>query len=268
MEKAKLSPVFDCYKDDAWIDKATSRRNGCTDTMKDFYKKIIEEYGEDSNPAWFTDYEMKLHTDWQYVTNTVIKLIHNILEYVEFYHESLYGEEEKDAEAPFDLYKDSIYVYGLVKEQGTEKVLKDFLGRVADEYGVEAEPTLFASSLIKCCNSLIEACPDEKMDWNGVNRIIECVFDYIENYFNDEDEEIDDEEDYTVEEDEWTNNEDCMNYNHNCNCSVCNSAIPSDNIQTVTFTTKSGGTLSCCTDEDIVSIKVESSNGKISIFNL
>ena len=54
-------------------------------------------------------------------------------------------------------------------------------------------------------------------------------------------------------------NNECKNYE---------STAKSGNIQTITFTTKSGQVLGCCTDEDITSIKIISSDGKMSIFNL
>lgn len=195
-----------------------------------------------------------------------------------------FDKEEKNDKPAFDLYQDSIYIYGLVKEQGSEKVLKDFLGKVANEYGLEAEPTLFASTLIK-------ACSDKKLDWCAVSRVIQCVLDYIEDYFTDEN----DEEDCAADEDEWADDEDyiceddedecdCCGYydecEHDCCCGECedcncyhsskseDKSAPSEVVQTITFTTKSGQTFGCRTDEDIVSIKVVSSDGKMSIFNL
>lgn len=180
-----------------------------------------------------------------------------------------FDKEEKNTEPAFDLYQDSIYIYGLVKEQGSEKVLEDFLGRVADEYGLEAEPTLFASTLIKAFSS-------KNMDWNTVSKIIHCVLHYIEDYFtneNDEDEWADD-EDYICEDDECECECECDGCCGECeDCSCCRNSKSEDKtassktVQTITFTTKSGQTFGCCTDEDIVSIKVVS-NDKMSIFNL
>jgi len=59
----------------------------------------------------------------------------------------------------------------------------------------------------------------------------------------------------------------CKGMNCHCNCADNRNASVGS-VQTITFTTKSGQTLGCCTDENIVSIKIESSNGNVSIFNL
>lgn len=166
--------------------------------------------------------------------------------------------EEQNAEPTLDLYKDDMYLYGLVKEQGGEKVLEDFLNKVADEYGLEAEPTVYASKLIKL-NSNTEK------NWSSVSRIIRCVLRYIEdyNYWADEDEE---------DEPEDEENDECKNCGKCCcgndECKNYETTAKFGNIQTIIITTKSGRVLDCCTDEDITSIKVVSSNGKMSIFNL
>lgn len=188
-----------------------------------------------------------------------------------------FDKEEKNDKPAFDLYQDSIYIYGLVKEQGSEKVLKDFLGKVADEYGLEAEPTLFANTLIKAFSS-------KNMDWNAVSKIIHCVLHYIEDYFTDENDEEDyaADEDYICEDDE--DECDCCGHcdecEHDCCCGECedcncchsskseDESAPSKVVQIIIFTTKSGQTFECGTDEDIASIKVVSSDGKMSIFNL
>lgn len=187
-----------------------------------------------------------------------------------------FDKEEKNDKPAFDLYQDSIYIYGLVKEQGSEKVLEDFLGRVANIYGLEAEPTLFANTLIKAFSS-------KNMDWNAVSKIIHCVLHYIEDYFTDEndDEDYAADEDYICEDDE--NECDCCGYCDECEydgngiCEDCNccrnsksedKSAPSKAVQTIIFTTRSGQTFECGTDEDIASIKVVSSDGKMSIFNL
>lgn len=168
-----------------------------------------------------------------------------------------FNEEEKNVEPTLDLYKDDTYLYGLVKEQGEEKVLEDFLNKVADEYGLEAEPTVYASNLIKVYSIT-------KSDWNSASNIIHCVLNYIEDYnkWADEDEE----DEFADEENDECKN--CVNCCGECECKNCESTAESGNIQTITFTTKSGQVLSCCTDEDITSIKVVSSDGKMSIFNL
>lgn len=190
-----------------------------------------------------------------------------LLEEIEHLNEKTKSKEseEQNAEPTLDLYRDDMYLYGLVKEQGGEKVLEDFFDKVADEYGLEAEPTVYASNLIKVYSTT-------KSGWNSVSNIIRCVLDYIEAYNELADK---DEEDEFADEDsdkckcecgkcrcgskcECGNNE-CKNYE---------STAKSGNIQTIIFTTKSGQVLGCCTDEDITSIKVVSSNGKMSIFNL
>ena len=170
-----------------------------------------------------------------------------LLEEIEHLNEETKSKESEtqNAESTFDLYKDDMYLYGLVKEQGGEKVLEDFFDKVADEYGLEAEPSVYTSNLIKLYSTT-------KSGWNSVSNIIHCVLDYIEAYnkFADED-----------EEDEFADEE-------SDECKNCETTAKSGNIQTITFTTKSGQVLGCCTDEDITSIKVVSSNGKMSIFNL
>lgn len=182
-------------------------------------------------------------------------------------------KEEKEnelLEPSFDLYQNSSYIYGLVKEQGSKKVLEDFLNKIIATYGLEDEASLFASTLI-------DACSKREQDWRAVDNLIHCILNYI-------DEDTEEDEDYAVEEDEWDTDEDeekgccgnCVNHCDECececeNCCCGNNYEPiaeSKNIQTVTFTTKSGQVLGCCTDEDITSIKVVSSNGKMSIFNL
>ena len=207
-------------------------------------------------------------------------IIKALLEEIEHLNEETKSKESEaqNAESTFDLYKDDIYLYGLVKKQGGEKVLEDFFDKVADEYGLEAEPTVYASNLIKVYSTT-------KSDWNSVNNIIHCVLDYIEEYNKLADE---DEEDEFADEDsdeckcecgkcrcgskcECGNNE-CKNCGKCCcgndECKNYESTAKSGNIQTITFTTKSGQVFGCCTDEDITSIKVVSSNGKMSIFNL
>lgn len=198
-----------------------------------------------------------------------------LLEEIEHLNEETKSKESEaqNAEPTLDLYKDDMYLYGLVKEQGGEKVLENFLNKVADEYGLEAEPTVYASKLIKL-NSNTEK------NWSSVSRIIQCVLRYIEdyNYWADEEEKMNLQ---TKENDECKN---CVNCCDDCECGKCHcgskcecgnnecknyeSTAKSGNIQTITFTTKSGQVLGCCTDEDITSIKVVSSNGKMSIFNL
>ena len=180
-------------------------------------------------------------------------IIKALLEEIEHLNEETKSKEseEQNAEPALDLYKDDIYLYGLVKEQGGEKVLEDFFDKVADEYGLEAEPTVYASNLIKVYSTT-------KSSWNSVSNIIHCVLDYIEEYnkLADENEE----------------NDECKNCGKCCcgnkECKNCESTAKSGNIQTITFTTKSGQVFGCCTDEDITSIKVMSSDGKMSIFNL
>ena len=213
--------------------------------------------------------------------NTLSALeIKALLEEIEHLNEETKSKEseEQNAESTFDLYKDDMYLYGLVKEQGGEKVLEDFFDKVADEYGLEAEPTVYASKLIKLHSNA-------EKNWNSVSRIIQCVLRYIEDYskFADEDEN---------EEDEFAdeNSDKCececgkCRCGSKCECGKCRcgskcecgnnecknyeSTAKSGNIQTIIFTTKSGQVLGCCTDEDITSIKVVSSDGKMSIFNL
>lgn len=192
-----------------------------------------------------------------------------LLEEIEHLNEETKSKESEaqSAESTFDLYKDDTYLYGLVKEQGGEKVLEDFFDKVADEYGLEAEPTVYTSNLIKVYSTT-------KSGWNSVSNIIHCVLDYIEAYnkLADEDEEDEPEDE---ENDECKN---CVNCCDDCECEKCccgndecknyETTAKSGNIQTITFTTKSGQVFGCCTDEDITSIKVVSSNGKMSIFNL
>lgn len=174
--------------------------------------------------------------------------------------------EEQNAEPTFDLYKDDMYLYGLVKEQGGEKVLEDFFDKVADEYGLEAEPTIYTSNLIKVYSTT-------KSGWNSVSNIIHCVLNYIEAYNKLADEDEDEEDEFKNEENDKCKN--CVNCCDECECECennecknCNSTAKSGNIQTITFTTKSGQVFGCCTDEGITSIKVVSSDGKMSIFNL
>ena len=189
--------------------------------------------------------------------NTLSALeIKALLEEIEHLNEETKSKEseEQNAESTFDLYKDDIYLYGLVKEQGGEKVLEDFLNKVADEYGLEAEPTVYASKLIKLHSNA-------EKNWNSVNRIIQCVLRYIEEYNKLADE---DEEDEFADED----SDECECECGNNECKNCETTAKSGNIQTITFTTKSGQVLGCCTDEDITSIKVVSSDGKMSIFYL
>ena len=173
-------------------------------------------------------------------------IIKALLEGIEHLNEETKSKESEtqNAESTFDLYKDGMYLYGLVKEQGGEKVLNDFLNKVVDEYGLEAEPTVYASKLIKLHSNT-------EKNWNSVSRIIQCVLRYIEDY------------------NYWADEEEKMNCRQREDeCKNCETTAKSENIQTITFTTKSGQVLGCCTDEDITSIKVVSSNGKMSIFNL
>ena len=199
--------------------------------------------------------------------NIIALLMKALLEKDEHLNEETKSKESEaqNAESTFDLYKDDIYLYGLVKEQGGEKVLNDFFDKVADEYGLEAEPTVYASNLIRVYSTT-------KSSWNSVSNIIHCVLGYIEEYNKLADE---DEEDEFAGED----SDECKCECGKCRCgSKCEcgnnecknyeSTAKSGNIQTITFTTKSGQVLGCCTDEDITSIKVISSNGKMSIFNL
>ena len=195
-----------------------------------------------------------------------------LLEEIEHFNEETKSKESKtqNAESTFDLYKDDTYLHGLVKEQGGEKVLSDFFDKVADEYGLEAEPTLFASNTIKHHSNA-------EKNWDSVSKIIQCILSYIEayNYWADEDEE-----DEFADEDSDECKCECGKCRcgskckcgscccGECECKNCESTAKSGNIQTITFTTKSGQVLGCCTDEDITSIKVMSSDGKMSIFNL
>ena len=201
---------------------------------------------------------------------TMENIIKALLEEIEHLNEETKSKEseEQNAEPALDLYKDDIYLYGLVKEQGEEKVLEDFLNKVADEYGLEAEPTVYASNLIKVYSIT-------KSGWNSASNIIHCVLNYIEKYNKLAGE---DEEDEFADE----NSDECKCECGKCHCgSKCEcgnnecknyeSTAKSGNIQTITFTTKSGQVFGCCTDENITSIKVISSNGKMykmSIFNL
>ena len=195
--------------------------------------------------------------------------IKTLLEELEHLNEETKSKESEaqNAEPALDLYKDDIYLYGLVKERGGEKVLEDFLNKIADEYGLEAEPTVYASKLIKLHSNA-------EKNWNSVSRIIHCVLNYIEDYnkWADEDEE---DESADEESDECKCKCECGKCRcgskcecGNNECKNCETTAKSGNIQTITFTTKSGQVLGCCTDEDITSIKVVSSNGKMSIFNL
>lgn len=184
-----------------------------------------------------------------------------LLEEIEHLNEETKSKESEaqNAESTFDLYKDDIYLYGLVKEQGGEKVLEDFFDKVADEYGLEAEPTVYTSNLIKVYSTT-------KSGWNSVSNIIHCVLGYIEEYNKLVDK---DEEDEFADED----SDECKYECGNCccgnnECKNCETTAKPENIQTITFSTKSGQVLGCCTDEDITSIKVVSSIWKMSIFNL
>lgn len=180
-----------------------------------------------------------------------------LLEEIEHLNEETKSKEseEQNIEPTLDLYRDDMYLYGLVKKQGEEKVLEDFLNKVADEYGLEAEPTVYASNLIKIYSIT-------KSGWNSASNIIHCVLNYIEDYnkWTDEDEE---DEFADKESDECNECKNCCDEYKNCETTA-----KSGNIQTITFTTKSGQVLGCCTDEGITSIKVVSSDGKMSIFNL
>ena len=197
--------------------------------------------------------------------NIIALLMKALLEKDEHLNEETKSKESEtqNAESTFDLYKDDIYLYGLVKEQGGEKVLEDFFNKVADEYGLEAEPTVYASNLIRVYSTT-------KSGWNSVSNIIHCVLDYIEEYNKLAGE---DEEDEFADED----SDECKNCGSCCcgececgnnECKNCESTAKSGNIQTITFTTKSGQVFGCCTDEGITSIKVVLSDGKMSIFNL
>lgn len=196
-------------------------------------------------------------------------IIKALLEGIEHLNEETKSKEseEQNTGSALDLYKDDIYLYGLVKEQGEEKVLEDFLNKVANEYGLEAEPTVYASNLIKVYSIT-------KSGWNSASNIIHCVLNYIEDYnkWADEDEE----DEFADEESDEC--KDCINCCDDCECGKCccgsnecenlESAAKSGNTQIISFTTKSGQILDCCTDEDIVSIKIRSSDGKMSVFNL
>ena len=61
-----------------------------------------------------------------------------------------FDEENKNEllEPSFDLYQNSSYIYGLVKKQGSKKVLEDFLNKIVATYGPEDEASIFASTLI------------------------------------------------------------------------------------------------------------------------
>ena len=183
-----------------------------------------------------------------------------LLEEIEHLNEETKSKEseEQNAEPTLDLYKDDMYLYGLVKEQGGEKVLEDFFDKVADEYGLEAEPTVYTSNLIKVYSIT-------KSGWNSVSNIIHCVLDYIEEYNKLAGE---DEEDEFADEDSDECKCECGSCCGSNECKNYESTAKSGNIQTITFTTKSGQGFGCCTDENITSIKVVSSNGKMSIFNL
>ena len=192
-----------------------------------------------------------------------------LLEEIEHLNEETKSKESEtqNAESTFDLYKDDMYLYGLVKEQGGEKVLEDFFDKVADEYGLEAEPTVYTSNLIKVYSTT-------KSGWNSVSNIIHCVLNYIEEYNKLADEDEDEEDEFADED-----SDKCK-----CECGKCRCGSKCEcgskecknyettakfgNIQTIILTTKSGQVFGCCTDEDITSIKVISSNGKMSIFNL
>ena len=120
--------------------------------------------------------------------NIIALLMKALLEKDEHLNEETKSKESEaqNAEPALDLYKDDIYLYGLVKEQGGEKVLSDFFDKVADEYGLEAEPTVYASNLIRVYSTT-------KSGWNSVSNITHCVLNYIEEYDKcaneDEDEE-------------------------------------------------------------------------------
>ena len=203
--------------------------------------------------------------------NIIALLMKALLEKDEHLNEETKSKESEaqNAESTFDLYKDDTYLYGLVKEQGGEKVLEDFFNKVADEYGLEAEPTVYASNLIRVYSST-------KSGWNSVSNIIHCVLNYIEEYnkWADKDEE----DEFADEENDECKN--CMDCCDECECECgncccgskecknCGTTAKSGNIQTITFTTKSGQVFGCCTDEGVTSIKVVSSDGKMSIFNL
>lgn len=198
--------------------------------------------------------------------NIIALLMKALLEKDEHLNEETKSKEseKQNAESTFDLYKDDIYLYGLVEEQGGEKVLEDFFDKVADEYGLEAEPTVYASNIIKVYSTT-------KSDWNSVSYIIHCVLNYIEEYNKLADEDEDEEDEFADEDSDECKN--CVNCCGECGCGNkecknCETTAKSGNIQTITFTTKSGQVFGCCTDEDITSIKVISSNGKMSIFNL
>ena len=194
--------------------------------------------------------------------NIIALLMKALLEKDEHLNEETKSKEseEQNAEPTLDLYKDDMYLYGLVKEQGGEKVLEDFFDKVADEYGLEPEPTVYTSNLIKVYSTT-------KSGWNSVSNIIHCVLNYIEEYNKlageDEEDEFADED---SDECECECGSCCCCGNNECK--NCETTAKSGNIQTITFTTKSGQILGCCTDEDITSIKVVSSDGKMSIFNL
>ena len=169
--------------------------------------------------------------------NIIALLMKALLEKDEHLNEETKSKESEaqNAESTFDLYKDDIYLYGLVKEQGGEKVLEDFFDKVADEYGLEAEPTVYASNLIRVYSTT-------KSSWNSVSNIIHCVLGYIEEYNKLADE---DEEDEFAGED----SDECKCECGKCRCgSKCEcgnnecknyeSTAKSGNIQTITFTTK------------------------------
>ena len=182
--------------------------------------------------------------------NIIALLMKALLEKDEHLNEETKSKEseEQNAEPTFDLYRDDMYLYGLVKKQGGDKVLEDFFDKVADEYGLEAEPTVYTSNLIKVYSTT-------KSGWNSVSNIIHCVLNYIEEYNKlageDEEDEFADED---SDECECECGSCCCCGNNECK--NCETTAKSGNIQTITFTTKSGQILGCCTDEDITSIKV------------
>ena len=82
-------------------------------------------------------------------------------------------KENELLEPSFDLYQDSSYIYGLVKKQGSKKVLEDFLNKIIATYGLEDEASLFASTLI-------DACSKREQDWRAVDNLIHCILNYID----------------------------------------------------------------------------------------
>lgn len=74
----------------------------------------------------------------------------------------------------------------LVEKQGSKKVLKDFLDKIIRTYGLEDEGSIFAATLI-------DACFNRELEWRAVEKIIQCVLDYIDEDM--EDDEYEDDED-------------------------------------------------------------------------